>query len=48
MVNELREERLQHDLTKRQLRLERYARNITGAVALVGWVIALAAIGGGL
>ena len=46
MVTDLREERLQHELTKRQLRNERYARNITGAVALVGWVIALAAIGG--
>lgn len=46
MIDELREERQQHALTKRQLRNERYARNITGAVALVGWVIALAAIGG--
>lgn len=45
---DLREERRQHALTKRQLRHERYARNITGAVALVGWVIALAVIGGAL
>lgn len=46
MVQELREERRKHALTKRQLRHERYARNITGAAALVGWVIALAALGG--
>lgn len=38
--------RLNNQILRRQLRHERRARNIMATLALVGWVLALAALGG--
>lgn len=38
--------RLSNTILRRQLRHERRARNIMATLALVGWVLALAALGG--
>lgn len=38
--------RLSNQILRRTLRHERRARNLMATVALVGWVLALAALGG--